>query len=256
MSNRERKPRNNHQNAKQQQPQVNRRTVANGPRRPKPSPHATGVPMLSIEECREDGRLWIKFKEAFRTWISINHCDFLSITDSEGKYPKAEKPAEIAKNSSDLAEKIYLEEYRTSLKKSEKYEEAKPKIYGALYGSLEECSQVKIREDADWQRCEDHHHPLQLYKLVEKVHLRPRSTGIAENDQDEAVDYYNNLRQAASEPLHEYHQKITAALDTLKAIGAPIPTAEEQGRRVVKSLDPSRYVARRAPSYSYSTITF
>ena len=55
------------------------------------------------------------------------------------------------------------------------------------------------------------------------------------------MDYYNNLRQAASEPLHEYHQKITAALDTLKAIGAPIPTAEEQGRRVVKSLDPSRY---------------
>jgi hypothetical protein len=99
--------------------------------------------MLSIEECREDGRLWNKFKEAFRTWISSNHCDFLSITDSEGKYPKAEKPAEIAKDSSDLAEKIYLEEYRTSLKKSEKYEEAKPKIYGALYGSLEECSQVK-----------------------------------------------------------------------------------------------------------------
>ena len=188
--------------------------------------------MLSIDECREDGRLWVKFKEAFRTWISINHSDFLQITDLEGKYPEAIKPSEPAKSASDLAQKIYLEEYKTSAKKTEKYEEAKPQIYGALYGSLAECSRVKIREDADWQRCEDHHHPLQLYKLVEKVHLRPRSTGIAENDQDEAVDYYNNLRQAPSEPLHAYHQKVTAALDTLRAIGAP----KEQGRRVVKSL--------------------
>ena len=73
--------------------------------------------MLRIEECREDGRLWIR---AFWTWISINHSDFLAITDPEGEYPKAENPAEIAKGSSELAEKIYLEEYRTSLKKAEK----------------------------------------------------------------------------------------------------------------------------------------
>ena len=197
--------------------------------------------MLSIDECREDGRLWIKFKEAFRTWLSINHSDFLTITDSEGKYPQAEEPTEPTRGSSDVAQKIYLEEYRACAKETKKFEESKPQIYGALYGSLAECSQVKIREDADWKTCESHLQPLKLFKLVEKVHLRPRSTGIAENDQDEAADYYNNLRQAASEPLHEYHQKITAALDTLKAIGAPIPTAEEQGRRVVKSLDPSRY---------------
>ena len=130
-------------------------------------------------------------------------------------------------------------EYAKSLTK---LEDDKPKMWGEIEKYLSAESKAQIKLDAQYPALQATHDVLGYWRLIKQVHRTQAGKINIKSAALQALTNYYSLKQKSSESLHEFKDRLTAAVERIRSADPDaVPKDADQARKFTTVLDPRRF---------------
>lgn len=238
----------------------------------------------SFEVLKHDGRRspnFVSFRESAMVSLGRTLGDVVKLLRDGVEFVPPPVPAPVVNltNAND-ANGMLRAALNTRVAEREKriarLEEAKPRLFSALWGNMSKDSQAKVKEQRvpvppalneagepievegppvlhnDWDDVASNQDPVRLWQRICLSH-RAVDTGLAAVNRADAKERYERLRQRADQPISEYKEIFDEALEVLREVEATIEPPADQATRFINSLDPHRYSKFKTERFNAAT---